>query len=129
MAVIEESINNAVSHGRATSMAISVGEVLPDAIQVEAFDDGQGLSAAPTPGLGLREIESLGGSWTLQPVQGSGARLIVTLPGDQFLPEEGRLEHTDPSRVNGSGSLRQGMLSMTSGRSDVRGDMPEAVQR
>ena len=129
MAVIEESINNAVSHGRATSMAISVGEVPPDAIQVEAFDDGQGLSLAPTPGLGLREIESLGGSWTLQPVQGSGARLIVTLPGEQFLSEEGRLEHTDQSRVNGSGSLRQGMLSMTSGRSDVRGDMPEAVQR
>ena len=43
-------------------------------------DDGQGPAESIHAGMGFREIEVVGGSWQLDRLGASGARLLVTLP-------------------------------------------------
>ena len=78
--VLEEGINNACSHGRARVVDISVRIVDGEAIELQFVDDGQGPAESIHAGMGFREIEVVGGSWHLDRLGASGARLLVTLP-------------------------------------------------
>lgn len=78
--VIEEAINNAVTHGRAPSVFITVDSTLADGIHIEALDNGRGLPPEVVPGFGLRDIEAVAGEWSLSAAPGQGALLEVTLP-------------------------------------------------
>ena len=78
--VIEEAINNAVTHGRAPSVFISVDSTPGDGIRIEALDNGKGVPAEIVPGFGLRDIEAVAGDWKLSSAPSGGALLSVTLP-------------------------------------------------
>ena len=78
--VIEEAINNAVTHGRASSVSITVSSIPAVGIHIEALDSGKGIPADVLPGFGLRDIGAAAGDWTLSPAPGQGALLTVTLP-------------------------------------------------
>lgn len=81
--VIEEAINNAVTHGRAPSVFITVDATLDAGIRIEALDNGKGVPAEVVPGFGLRDIGALAGEWKLSSAPSGGALLSVTLP---YLP-------------------------------------------
>ena len=81
--IIEEAINHAVTHGRASSVFIAVDSTAAVGIQIEALDNGRGLPSEVVPGFGLRGIEALAGVWKLSSAPGHGALLSVTLP---YLP-------------------------------------------
>ncbi len=81
--VIDEAINNAVTHGRAPSVFITVDSTTSHGIRIEALDNGKGVPAEVVPGFGLRDIEAVAGAWTLSPAPGRGALLAVTL---SYLP-------------------------------------------
>ncbi|MCX6422176.1 MAG: hypothetical protein NT180_07390 [Actinobacteria bacterium] len=78
--ILEEGINNACSHGRARVVDISVRIVEDGNLQIQFVDDGQGPAESIEAGMGFREIETGGGSWQLDRLGASGARLMVTLP-------------------------------------------------
>jgi len=78
--VIEEAINNAVTHGRAPSVFISVDSTPGYGIRIEALDNGKGVPAEVVPGFGLRDIGAVAGEWKLSSAPSGGALLSVTLP-------------------------------------------------
>ena len=78
--ILEEGINNACSHGRARVVDISVRIAEHGDLQIQFVDDGQGPTESIEAGMGFREIEAGGGSWRLDRLGASGARLLVTLP-------------------------------------------------
>lgn len=81
--VIEEAINNAVTHGRAAEVSIVVDSASIGGIHIHALDNGQGLPREVVPGFGLRDIQAVSEAWSLSPGPGQGALLEVTLP---YLP-------------------------------------------
>lgn len=82
--VVEEGISNAVRHGDARLVTITVGLVARDGLQVSALritmhDDGTGIpSQSIRTGLGLRMISDASAAWSLTNVDGH-ACLVVDL--------------------------------------------------
>uniref|UniRef100_Q07LV7 Oxygen sensor histidine kinase NreB n=1 Tax=Rhodopseudomonas palustris (strain BisA53) TaxID=316055 RepID=Q07LV7_RHOP5 len=87
---IQEGIVNALRHGRARCVSIELNEVSPSqlatatALLLFLRDDGQGITAAATPGFGLavmrERVQSLGGAWELSQNWPSGVTITATLP-------------------------------------------------
>jgi signal transduction histidine kinase len=77
-----EAVTNAVRHAEASECRVRVHA--DDALTVEITDDGRGLPATVTPGVGLESIraraEELGGSWRLERPAGGGTRIVARLP-------------------------------------------------
>lgn len=85
--IVIEAVNNAVRHSAAASCAVSLRRD-PDSLCIEVRDDGIGLAADTTRGVGLSSMreraEELGGSCTATSASGAGtvieARLPLTAP-------------------------------------------------
>jgi signal transduction histidine kinase len=82
--VVEEALGNAVKHGAATRVDITL-HATPAGLQLDVVDNGAGFDQAHTqPGLGLGSMAArvgrLGGTWTLSSAPQHGARLAVRLP-------------------------------------------------
>lgn len=85
--VVEEAVNNACSHGRARNASVAIGLDGDGSVVIEAVDDGVGVPATVEAGLGLREVEAFGGSWSLMGAGERGARLVVTVPRSESVDE------------------------------------------
>lgn len=83
--VLEESLQNAYRHGRATSVQVDLS-VLPGArLQLRVSDDGVGFSPdAFTIGLGVASlaarVEDQGGAWWISSTPGGGTTLTAVVP-------------------------------------------------
>ncbi len=90
--VVQEALNNATTHGTASSMKVSA-TVRPDALVVEIADDGSGFSqedieherrAGERPRLGIRGMreraELLGGSFKIASRPGGGTTVVANIP-------------------------------------------------
>ncbi|MBS7544664.1 ATP-binding protein [Ancylobacter oerskovii] len=82
---VQEAVTNALRHGQAGRIAVSLREeVNGERLSLAVEDDGLGLQPGSTPGFGLIGIEerigALGGSWQLAPVAPRGMRLEIGLP-------------------------------------------------
>ncbi|HZT06159.1 MAG TPA: MASE1 domain-containing protein [Chloroflexota bacterium] len=83
--IIEEALANAVRHGRASSVQISLDVHLERDLAIIVQDDGCGFDPTTTRyGLGLGSIEArvhqAGGSWDISSAQGTGTTVHVRLP-------------------------------------------------
>lgn len=83
--IIQESLSNALRHGKPQHIAIAVGWTVGGFIAVEISDDGVGLHAPSGSGfglLGMRErVQSLGGTLSVRNrVDGSGVIVSARLP-------------------------------------------------
>jgi len=85
MRIVREAISNAIRHGGASSVAISLAD--EGGVRLTIEDDGTGLAAgAPRRGTGfgltsMRErAEALGGMLELSSAPRGGARLEVWIP-------------------------------------------------
>lgn len=74
---LADMLVNAVTHGRARAISVSV--TARPRIIIRVWDDGVGPRSGFTPGLGLRRIEESGGTWTLTR-QGLQTLMEVRLP-------------------------------------------------
>jgi signal transduction histidine kinase len=82
--VFQESVTNALRHGQAKSIGVSL-EATPGGILLTVTDDGCGFSPdSATTGRGLRGMrgraEELGGLLHVSSTPGAGARIALTLP-------------------------------------------------
>ncbi|MBJ8347034.1 GAF domain-containing sensor histidine kinase [Antrihabitans sp. YC2-6] len=80
-AVVREAVSNAIRHGHAKSIRVSLS--VEDNLTVEVVDDGVGIPENITPS-GLSNIESraheAGGELTIGPAEGGGTRLTWWAP-------------------------------------------------
>lgn len=81
-----EAMSNAVTHGEAKHVAITI-DAGPGRLSVEVRDDGIGLNqTALEPGMGLvtirDRVEALGGELVVTGAQGAGATLSAMIPLD-----------------------------------------------
>ena len=78
-----EALTNVARHAGASrcSLRIDAG----DDVRVEVTDDGVGLPATLTPGVGLSSMrhraEELGGTWSIEPGVGGGTRVVRNAAG------------------------------------------------
>ena len=81
VALIEEAIFNARVHGQATEVSISakVDEAAQTRLKVEVSDNGKGLDANRTPGLGSRQFSAVCESWSLTRVDDRLTRLSAVI--------------------------------------------------
>jgi signal transduction histidine kinase len=83
-AVVREAVSNAVRHGHAGSITLTV-EAVDRVLVVDVTDDGVGIDPAAARS-GLRNLEeraqACGGELTLSPVQPHGTRLTWRVPLD-----------------------------------------------
>ncbi|HEU4844707.1 MAG TPA: HAMP domain-containing sensor histidine kinase [Burkholderiaceae bacterium] len=88
--IVQESITNAVRHGRATQVSVTLRPV-PPGLQLDIRDDGQGGAQRPaapaagkTGGYGLLAMEervlALGGTLSVRSVPAGGTVISVALP-------------------------------------------------
>ena len=81
--IIEQGLLNAIAHGQARHVAISIAR-LPGEIEIIVRDDGHGVDPRHASGFGTTLIDTwcrtLGGSWSLMPGREKGAVLTARLP-------------------------------------------------
>ena len=77
--IVEEGINNAVTHGSARNIDVRIG-VEGDLIEVNVRNDGMGNPAGKGTGLGLSTIGRSPARLTLNSLPSGGCHLRVTLP-------------------------------------------------
>lgn len=81
--IAKEALQNARLHGKAETCVISIS-VESGQLDLTIIDDGRGLSAGFTPGIGLASMNEraaeLGGTFVIQAHQGVGTRIQVNLP-------------------------------------------------
>jgi len=81
--VLLEGTSNVVRHARATSATLSAF-FDSDHLQLEVRDDGIGLTQPYVSGVGInsmrRRIETLGGTFSIQPAPGRGTQLSASIP-------------------------------------------------
>ena len=77
--IILEAVSNALVHGGATAIEISIG-VWPAAIEITVEDDGTGVAQNARKGLGLKALQAAGPNLTLSPRPTGGARLHLRVP-------------------------------------------------
>jgi two-component system sensor histidine kinase UhpB len=102
----QEGITNALRHGQATRLSLSL-RASGAIVSFELLDDGRGLAAdwAARPGhhglTWLRErVESLGGQFTLEPASPRGVRLRAEVKAGSLMPDR------DAANVRNSGAIR-----------------------
>jgi len=95
--IAQESLTNALRHAQAQQIALQL-RVDPQQLILEVRDDGRGLQqdwelTGHFGVIGMRErAESLGGTFTMQPVAGGGVHMRTTLPlqmGTETEPDRG----------------------------------------
>jgi signal transduction histidine kinase len=81
--IASEGLTNAARHSRATSARVRIA-VDGDTLVVSVSDDGTGVPAVPTPGVGIASMreraEELGGSLTIGSPDGRGTMVVARLP-------------------------------------------------
>lgn len=76
--VVEEAINNAITHGEASEVGVTVEES-GDAVIVDVSDDGVGPRDGD-PGLGSTLLDSICDSWELT-AETTGSRMYARIAG------------------------------------------------
>ena len=84
--IAQEAVSNAVRHGRATRVNITLEET-ESGIRLSVIDNGQGLPLQfPAGGLGLRTMAArakfMGGQFSLRPAGARGAKMTCVVPGE-----------------------------------------------
>jgi two-component system, NarL family, sensor kinase len=83
--IASEAVHNVAKHARASHCTLSL-VVSQNALVLEISDDGQGLPAEVSTGVGLVSMREraaeLGGSLTINPAPGGGTCVAATLPLD-----------------------------------------------
>ncbi len=77
VSIVEEGIANAVHHGHATEVVVSIESAVHNLV-VTILDNGDGPSGG-SPGLGSTILGRYGTRWNLEAVE-DGARLVVRVP-------------------------------------------------
>ena len=74
--IVEEAVNNAVTHGDATDISVDV-HVSGDAVRIEVIDNGSGPGGGAA-GLGSALFDSLCAHWHLTPIDG-GSKMVAAM--------------------------------------------------
>jgi signal transduction histidine kinase len=81
--ITKEALQNARLHGEANTCEVSI-LVESGQLELTIIDDGRGLSAGFTAGIGLASMNEraaeLGGTFVIEALQGAGTRIKVNLP-------------------------------------------------
>ena len=92
--IVQEALENVSKHSQAHQCAIRFAN--HDGLELEITDDGIGLPAKITPGVGMRSMreraEELGGSCVIESGKNGSTRVFVCLPIGEF---NGSIAHPD----------------------------------
>jgi two-component sensor histidine kinase len=64
--ICKEAVSNAVRHGEAKSITISIDRSSDELLIIEAADNGRGLFGSEVPGVGSRMLDDLTVDWSIQ---------------------------------------------------------------
>lgn len=81
--VISDGLTNAIRHGQARNVEITLVMTLNSQVEITIKDDGIGPPDRIIPGFGLTHIQVMNGQWTLEKMRGGGAELVVLLSSDK----------------------------------------------
>ena len=83
--IVQEALENVSKHSQARQCAIRFAN--HNGLEIEITDDGMGLPANITPGVGLRSMreraEDLGGSCVIESGENGGTRILARLPNGE----------------------------------------------
>jgi signal transduction histidine kinase len=89
--IAQEALHNAVRHAGAGRVDLHVG-VTADGVEVDVTDDGAGVPAGRTAGVGLSSMREraaeLGGTCEIGPAQPRGTRVHAVLPRHLYDSEQ-----------------------------------------
>lgn len=81
--IVEEAVNNAIRHGQAHHMRVTLDALQDQTLQIDIVDDGSGFSPTVTAGFGLRLMtrwaQRVGGRIAVLPHTGGHVQLLVPL--------------------------------------------------
>jgi signal transduction histidine kinase len=84
--IVQEALENVSKHSQARQCMIRFAN--HNGLEIEIMDDGIGLPANITPGVGLRSMreraEELGGSCVIERCVDGGTRILAHLPIGEF---------------------------------------------
>jgi two-component sensor histidine kinase len=63
--ICKEAVSNAVRHGEASSIVISIDRSSDELLIIEAADNGRGVSSDAIPGVGSRMLDDLTIDWSI----------------------------------------------------------------
>lgn len=63
--ICKEAVSNAVRHGEATSIVISIDRSNDELLIIEAADNGRGMASGTIPGVGSRMLDDLSVDWSI----------------------------------------------------------------
>lgn len=82
--LVQEALHNVMRHAQAARCVVRLRLRRERELLIDVIDDGVGLPAAYTPGVGLRSMRErtveLGGVWTVERCDGGGTWVAATLP-------------------------------------------------
>jgi PAS domain S-box-containing protein len=93
--ITQEAVNNAVQHGKAQHITITLA-VVPGGLTLAVQDDGVGFATVPTerPGMGLRimyyRARMIGGTLEVQRDAAGGTRVLCTVDNPTLVSAESR---------------------------------------
>jgi signal transduction histidine kinase len=80
--IAQEALTNVARHARATNCLVRLA--VSDDVTLEIVDDGDGIPAGRSAGVGLSSMreraEELGGSCAVEPTPEGGTRVLARLP-------------------------------------------------
>jgi signal transduction histidine kinase len=92
--ILQEALNNVVRHAEARSCCVHL-KLDAETLYLEVIDDGRGLMAGRTAGIGLASMHEraaeLGGVCTVEPGQPEGTRVWALLPFRSHEDADGQL--------------------------------------
>jgi signal transduction histidine kinase len=75
---LKECVNNAIKHGQATDIEISITQLKPEAIEIVVVNNGQSSDPGPT-GLGTRILDEITATWHRSSIN-AGTQVWAEIP-------------------------------------------------
>jgi glucose-6-phosphate-specific signal transduction histidine kinase len=75
--ICKEAVSNAVRHGEAKNITISIDRSADELLVIEAADNGRGIESDAIPGVGSRMLDDLSVDWSISNNRGTARTVLA----------------------------------------------------
>ena len=84
--IASEGVSNAIRHGMAKHVIVSISELSPIKIRLDVLDDGGGIAISAQPGLGSAMLDQICLEWSRERVQNGTLLTAEVMRNSEFTP-------------------------------------------